>query len=120
MNTSTLRSYITGFTLSLVFTLLAFGLVWVHMISQHQSLPHGLLVPALVVLGVAQLLVQLIFFLHVGNESKPRWNLTVLIFALLTVFIIVGGTLWIMQNLQHTAQMQDMFTGEVAPQNQVD
>jgi cytochrome o ubiquinol oxidase operon protein cyoD len=65
-------------------------------------------------LAIAQLLVQLFCFLHLGQESKPRWNLVALVFALFIVVVLVGGTLWIMHNLGH-GQMQnasDIFTEE--------
>ena len=57
------------------------------------------LVGALAALAVAQLMVQLVFFLHLGTESKPRWNLTVVLFALMVVVILVFGSLWIMKNI---------------------
>jgi len=53
------------------------------------------------VLALVQLVVQLVLFLHVGQEEKPRFNLLALSFGLITVVILVGGTLWIMQNLMH-------------------
>ncbi len=55
----------------------------------------------LAALAVTQLLVQLLFFLHLGRESKPRWNLIVLAFAVMVVVIVVFGSLWIMKNLQY-------------------
>lgn len=51
--------------------------------------------------AISQLLVQLIFFLHLGRESKPRWNILVFLFAALVVLIVVVGSLWIMNNLDY-------------------
>jgi cytochrome o ubiquinol oxidase operon protein cyoD len=45
-----------------------------------------------------------VFFLHLGRESKPRWNLNALLFAVLVVVIIVFGSLWIMHNLNYHMQ----------------
>ena len=109
----TVRTYIIGFGLSVVLTLAAFWLVHQHLLSNHIFPSHTLLAALLVLFAIAQLFVQLIFFLHVGQEQKPRWNLAALVFALIIVAILVGGTLWIMHNLEH-GQMSnaDIFTEE--------
>jgi cytochrome o ubiquinol oxidase operon protein cyoD len=93
------RSYITGFILSLLLTFAAFGAVWAHQGQGLLTTPW--LIAALLVLAAAQLMVQLLFFLHVGNETKPRWNMAALLFAGLVLLIIVGGSLWIMKNLDY-------------------
>jgi cytochrome o ubiquinol oxidase operon protein cyoD len=56
------------------------------------------------------LLVQLIFFLHLGRGSNVRWNILVLSFASLVVIIIVTGSLWIMNNLDYHMGGHDMDT----------
>jgi cytochrome o ubiquinol oxidase operon protein cyoD len=65
------------------------------------------LVAVIVGLAIIQLFVQLFFFLHLGEESKPRWNLMVLLFAAMVVIIVVFGSLWIMNNLNYN-MMPDM------------
>lgn len=95
------RSYVTGFLLSVVFTLIAFALVKVHVDSGHDYLSDDLLMIALPALAVMQLFIQLVFFLHVGRESKPRWNSWALSFAITVVVILVIGSLWIMSNLNY-------------------
>jgi len=89
------RSYITGYILSLVCTVIPFLLV-INDVVKGWSL-------ALVLAGfaIAQLFVQLVFFLHLGRESKPRWNLLVFAFAVIVVVILVFGSLWIMKNLSY-------------------
>lgn len=89
------RSYTTGFVLSLVLTLAAYIIV------VNDVWAGWAMVGALAVLAVAQLFVQLIYFLHLGRESKPRWNLSVLLFAVMVVGILVFGSLWIMSNIQY-------------------
>ncbi len=96
-----LRTYVSGFILSIILTLTAFAFVYLHVHSEHGTFSHHLLIPLIVVLAVAQLFVQLRFFLHVGRESKPRWNLMALIFAVIVVLIVVIGSLWIMSNLNY-------------------
>jgi cytochrome o ubiquinol oxidase subunit IV len=94
-------SYIAGFLLSLLLTLTAYLLVWRHVSTSHSAIGHGVLIPMVVGLALTQLLVQLVFFLHLDTESKPRWNLTVLLFAATVVIIVVFGSLWIMNNLNY-------------------
>lgn len=97
----TTMSYVVGFVMSLELTLAAYLLV------VNQVLDRRMLLAVIVGLAIAQLLVQLTFFLHLGRESKPRWNLTVLLFAALVVIILVFGSLWIMNNLNyHTMSPQ--------------
>jgi len=93
-NGSTL-SLSLGFLVSLELTLGAYLLVVHHAFSSSR------LVLTIICLAIAQLLVQLVFFLHLGRESKPRWNLTVFSFALTVVLILVVGSLWIMSHLNY-------------------
>jgi cytochrome o ubiquinol oxidase subunit IV len=104
MPLGTYKNYISGFGLSLILTLLAYSIVWWHVHSRHIAFSHRFIMSTIMVLALTQLLVQLIFFLHVGRESRPRWNLTVLIFAAGVVVILVGGSLWIMYNLNYHMQ----------------
>lgn len=91
----TLLSYGIGFVLSLGLTTAAYLFVVNHVLSGSR------LVAAIVGFGILQLGVQLLFFLHLGRESKPHWNLTVFSFALIVVGILVVGSLWIMNNLNY-------------------
>jgi cytochrome o ubiquinol oxidase operon protein cyoD len=54
---------------------------------------------ALAFLALVQAAVQFLFFLHLGREFKPRWNLLVFSFMALVLLILVFGSLWIMYNL---------------------
>lgn len=96
-----LRMYIIGFVSSIVLTILAFSLVNLHLATLHHTPTDQILLPALIVLAIVQLLVQLFFFLHLGKEPKPRLNLMAFLFMVLVVGIIVIGSLWIMKNLDY-------------------
>lgn len=65
----------------------------------HQRLTADTVIGIILGLAVVQLFVQLIFFLHLGRESRPRWNLAMLLFAFMIIGIVAGGSLWIMSNL---------------------
>lgn len=97
-----LASYITGFFLSVVFTIIPFYIVYEHLLIGWA------MVAALVVFAILQLFIQLIFFLHIGEESKPRFNLMSALFAGLVVVIVVIGSLWIMNNLDYNMSSTEM------------
>ena len=96
-----LATYVTGFVLSLLLTGVAYTLVWEHVHSRHETLSHHFLIPAVLGLAILQLVVQLVFFLHMSRESKPRWNALMFSFAVLIVFIVVAGSVWIMNSLNY-------------------
>ena len=118
----TLRSYITGFILSIAFTLIAPALFLWHVSTGHIFPTHQELRFSFVILAIAQLIVQLIFFLHINREKEGRWNVAALAFAAIVVMILVSGTLWIMYNLQQgqNTQMGTFINGEVTPQMEND
>jgi cytochrome o ubiquinol oxidase operon protein cyoD len=91
----TFRSYSTGFILSLVLTAIPFVLVMKGMLSQHATLI------AIFSAATAQILVHLYYFLHLDASSKARWNVLSMLFAALIMLLIVGGSIWIMYNLNY-------------------
>jgi cytochrome o ubiquinol oxidase operon protein cyoD len=98
---ATLKSYITGFALSVLLTLAAAGLVWVHINSGRMIFSNDFLIGAVLVLAVAQLLVQLIFFMHLAGETGPRWKLAVFAGTIGIILIIIVGSIWIMNHLNY-------------------
>jgi cytochrome o ubiquinol oxidase operon protein cyoD len=60
---------------------------------------------SLSLLASVQLVVQLLFFLHLDAEEKPRWKLTSFIFAFTILGIIVFGSLWIMFDMNSRMMM---------------
>ena len=97
----TFKMYLSGYVLSLGLTGTAFWLVHKHLQSNHAAPSDNAILASLAALAVTQLFVQLIFFLHLDRESKPRWNNVVLAFAATVVVILVGGSIWIMTNLTY-------------------
>lgn len=95
----TLSSYLLGFVLSLLLTGTAYIVVTRHLFDGAG------LVLVVIVLALVQALTQLLLFLHLGQETKPRWKLGVFLFMLLVLIILVGGSLWIMQNLNYNMVM---------------
>lgn len=99
---TSLRAYITGFMLSIILTLIAFGLTQKHTDSGHIWGTHNSLILAVMVLAFIQLAVQLIFFLHLAREPKPRLQSIMFVFSFVIIVIVVVGTLWIMANLDYS------------------
>lgn len=87
--------YVVGFGLSLLLTFLAYGIVMARTFSS------SLTISLIVFFAIIQLFVQLVFFLHLGREARPRWRLVALGFGVLVVGIVVFGSLWIMDNLNY-------------------
>lgn len=90
-----LKTYILGYVLSLAFTLTAYLLV------VHKVLTTNWLITDITVLAIGQFIVQLMCFLHLGIERKPRWKLLVFGLMISIVLILVLGSLWIMANLNY-------------------
>lgn len=90
----TLTKYTTGFVLSLLLSLAAY-----YYVVLHGSNVWLLLV--LAVLALVQMTVQLLFFLHLGDEVGPRYKLASFLFMFGMLVIVVGGSLWIMANLNY-------------------
>ncbi|WGS53395.1 cytochrome o ubiquinol oxidase subunit IV [Paraburkholderia sp. D15] len=88
-----LGSYATGFILSVILTAAAFGLVLTGMLTGENALL------AIAGLAFVQIVVHLVFFLHLNTSSEQRWNVMAFAFTVLTAVIVIGGTLWVMHNV---------------------
>lgn len=102
------RSYFIGFGLSLGLTLLAFITTMMQVDSGGNAYHKSTLLIGLVVLAIIQLVVQLVFFFHLGHESKPRLNTISFLFMLMVVGIIGFGSLWIMYNLNYNMMPREV------------
>lgn len=91
-------SYVSGFLLSIALTVEAYLLTVSHTFSSH------VLMIVVLLLAIVQLLVQLLFFLHLDRAAKSPWNIIIFLFMGLVVSILVFGSLWIMQNLNYHMQ----------------
>jgi cytochrome o ubiquinol oxidase operon protein cyoD len=94
--------YVLGFVLSVILTLTAYLLV------THMTDNKNVTVAVISCLALVQFIVQMVFFLHIGEEKKPRWKRLVMWFMLGIVFLIVAGSIWIMNNLNYRMSPQQM------------
>jgi cytochrome o ubiquinol oxidase subunit IV len=93
MEHASLRNYIVGFVLAVVLSVIPFWLVATHALPPERTL---------LIIGVAavlQVLVHLRFFLHINFTTTPKENILALVFTCLLLFIMVGGSFWIMFDL---------------------
>lgn len=93
------KEYVIGFLLSVVLTAVPFAMVMLDGWSNQLTLI------VILLCAVAQILVQLIFFLHMNTSSEQLWNTTSAVFIVIIVAILVLGSLWIMQHLNHNMLM---------------
>lgn len=89
-----LKSYLWGFGLSVVLTAVPFWLVMTGALGSAVA-------TALVILGLAavQIVVHMIFFLHMNTRSEGGWTFMALIFTVVLVAIAFSGSVWVMYHL---------------------
>ncbi len=90
-----LKGYIVGFILSVVLTIIPFSLV----IYGRGAIATSWIFVGLAAAAVAQVVVQLHYFLHLDRSSDQSWNVQAILFSGLIIVILVGGSLWIMTDL---------------------
>ncbi|WP_376702444.1 cytochrome o ubiquinol oxidase subunit IV [Mesorhizobium sp. ISC25] len=92
---SGLRGYVIGLGLATLLTIASFWLPGTNLIWA-PGIP-----VALVVLAIAQMGVHLVFFLHITTGPDNTNNSLALAFGVLIVVLVIGGSIWIMANLDH-------------------
>lgn len=84
--------------------MLTIGIVYIAAVEEWFTSSTTLAVFALV-LAAVQLVIQLLTFLHLNTEARPRWQTQSFLFTMLTAVIIVVGSIWIMVNLNYNMGM---------------
>jgi cytochrome o ubiquinol oxidase operon protein cyoD len=99
-----LRSYLIGFGLSVVLTAIPFWLVMTGALGNSQAT-----VLTIMALALVQIVVHMVFFLHMNASSEGGWMMMALIFTLTLVVIALTGSLWVMYHLNaNMMPMHDM------------
>ena len=85
--------YLIGFLLSVVLTAIPFWLVMTH--------PLGGQATAFLIMGFAavQIVVHMIFFLHMNRRVEGGWSIMALLFTLVILIIALSGSLWVMYHM---------------------
>jgi cytochrome o ubiquinol oxidase subunit IV len=99
--TASYLSYTAGFVLAILATIASFIVAQTNLLWG-PGIPVGL-----VVLAFAQIGVHLVFFLHLGSGPDNTNNIMALAYGVLIVFLVIGGSIWIIANLG--LNMMEMF-----------
>lgn len=104
----TLRGYLIGFTLSVVLTAIPFALVMTGRLDATTT--------AIVVLGMAlvQIVVHMVFFLHMTTRAEGGWSFLALMFTLVVVVVTLSGSIWVMYHMN--ANMMPMSAATMSQQ----
>ncbi|EHM48613.1 MAG: cytochrome o ubiquinol oxidase subunit IV [Yokenella regensburgei] len=94
------KTYMTGFILSIILTVIPFWMV------MNGTASHGVILGTILVSAVVQILVHLVCFLHMNSKSDEGWNLTAFVFTILIIAIVVIGSIWIMWNLNYNMMVR--------------
>ncbi|WP_313534820.1 cytochrome o ubiquinol oxidase subunit IV [Sphingomonas sp.] len=91
---STRGGYITGFLLSVVLTAIPFGIVMGGWVADTR-----VAVAICAALAMVQIVVHMIYFLHMNSKSEQGWTLMALVFTAIIIVIALAGSLWVMYNM---------------------
>jgi cytochrome o ubiquinol oxidase operon protein cyoD len=102
------KDYLIGFVLAAVLTAVPFWLVMNHLLSPAAT------AGVVMALAAVQVVVHMIYFLHMNSRSEGGWTLLAMLFTVVLVVIVLSGSLWVMYNLDTNmmpvtpAQMKNM------------
>ncbi len=111
--------YIKGFILAVILTVIPFWLVMGDVIQDRST--------TIMVLGlfaVVQVIVHMVYFLHMNGKIQGGWTMMTTIFSIVFVVITIAGTLWVMFHMNTNmmpshaelpALTQPAAAGAVAP-----
>jgi cytochrome o ubiquinol oxidase operon protein cyoD len=92
---ATLGGYVVGFVLSVVLTAIPFWLV------MQKVFPSAAVTTVLILaFGAVQIVVHMIYFLHMNSKAEGGWSLMAMVFTLILVVITLTGSLWVMYHLK--------------------
>jgi cytochrome o ubiquinol oxidase operon protein cyoD len=102
----TLRGYVKGFVAAVILTAIPFWLVIGKTFGSS-----SIIAAVIVAFAAVQIVVHMVYFLHMSPKSEGGWNLLALLFTVMLVVIALSGSLWVMYHLNHnmmTESMQNM------------
>lgn len=100
---SRVLGYVIGLGLAILFTATSFFIAGTDLVWQ-PSIP-----VAIIVLAIAQMGIHLVFFLHITTGADNANNVLALAFGILIVILVIGGSLWIMSNLNQNMMPMDQL-----------
>ncbi|HIG78659.1 MAG TPA: cytochrome o ubiquinol oxidase subunit IV [Cycloclasticus sp.] len=91
---ASMKEYMIGFSLSVILTVIPFWLVLGDVIDSR-----GMTIFLIIVFGIMQMFVHMVYFLHLNTKSEGGWVLISLAFTVMLVVIAIAGSIWIMYHL---------------------
>jgi cytochrome o ubiquinol oxidase operon protein cyoD len=88
-----LKDYSIGFILSVILTAIPFWLVMTH------QLPPGTTKAVILGFAAVQLVVHMIYFLHMNSKSEGGWNMMAMLLTVILLFIVMTGSIWVMYHM---------------------
>jgi cytochrome o ubiquinol oxidase operon protein cyoD len=103
-----LRGYLIGFGLSVILTAIPFWLVMTGALHNNQ-------VTSLLILlfAIVQIVVHMVYFLHMNTRSEGGWTMMALIFTVVLVVITLTGSIWVMYHLNSNMMPMSTDMGQV-------
>ncbi len=99
-----MRDYLIGFVLSIILTAIPFWLVMGDVLDSKQLTAFVIMAFAMV-----QIVVHIVYFLHMTSSAEEGWSFMALIFTLIIIVIALAGSLWVMHHLNtNTMPFHDM------------
>ena len=90
---ASMRDYLIGFILSVILTAIPFWLV------MERPLSDGATAAVIMAFAAVQIVVHMVFFLHMSPKAEGGWSITSLTFTIIIVVIMLAGSLWVMHHL---------------------
>jgi cytochrome o ubiquinol oxidase operon protein cyoD len=106
---STFGGYMTGFILSVILTAVPFALVMTGVLTDVRTTAY-----IVMALAVVQIVVHMIYFLHMSPKAEGGWSMMALIFTLILLVIVLAGSLWVMYHM-NANMMPGMVMSDASP-----
>jgi cytochrome o ubiquinol oxidase operon protein cyoD len=99
---ASLKGYLIGFALSVVLTAIPFWLVMTGKLGSNEATA-----VAILALAAVQIVVHMVYFLHMTPSAEGGWTMMALIFTVVMVVITLTGSLWVMYHLNSNMMPMD-------------
>ena len=91
---ATVKGYVQGFLLSVVLTAIPFWLVMAKVLPTP-----GTTAAVILLFAAVQIVVHMVYFLHMNSKVEGGWSLLALIFTGAVLAIMLSGSIWVMYHL---------------------
>lgn len=88
-----LKDYAIGFILSVILTAIPFWLV------MEKKLPPGTTAMVILAFAAVQIVVHMVYFLHMNGKVEGGWSMLALLFTGALIIIMMAGSVWVMYHM---------------------